>query len=494
MKLTRRQFLAALSATSVAPTILIPRATRAQQQATQAGARARQVLIIYAQGGLRSHALFSFDGAPKSLNPYGVAGTPANPKVPFRLASPVGGNKDLYPFPTALDDFMPDWGENLPPLYTQTERFSLLGPVDHNPGGEAVVDEKRARNLIATGRAEGGPGLLTIIGNGLGATRALPPFCIGDPAAIFGNVTPGLEAFAPVFVRDPLDIGATSNAYNRVARDGRNGAVDQWELALRASLDDDLKAKNPRAAASVIDRVIGGRSQMKAVQEALSLSDFRFGNADTTATGPYSKVKSQGTTLTNRALEQAFLPFLRFPSGGSTTTSNFTDPLGAKLAMAVRLFQAGCPAVAVGYGGFDLHRDEDRLMHLVTRPLARGMSALLMVLSGLPGVQAKTMLDETLMVVVSEFGRDNVRDDTGFNDQGGSDHRGEPSSRYQILPVFGAGVKGGRLIGGFSPNDNLTPTGKTFSSASLSATLVNALGVDPRQYISADPIEDIFSG
>src|SRR5262249_47423838 len=157
-------------------------------------ARAKQLLIIYAGGGMRSHALFSYDGAPKSLNPYGVAGSPGSSKAAFRLASPLTGNPETAPFQQSAE-LLPDWGKSMPSLFGSTlEQFSLIGPVDHNPGGDAVVDLRVAQNLIATGNAAGGPGLLTIIGNKLPTPRALPPFCIGDEAAIFGAMAPGLEA------------------------------------------------------------------------------------------------------------------------------------------------------------------------------------------------------------------------------------------------------------------------------------------------------------
>jgi hypothetical protein len=498
VKLTRRQFLAALSATSVAPMIFVPRASRAQQQAAQT-TRAKQLLIIYAGGGMRGHALFSFDGAPKQLNPFGVAGSPGSAKAAFRLASPVSGNTDTAPFQQS-PELLPEWGKNLPTLFGPTlEQFSLLGPVDHNPDGPPEVDERRAKNLISTGRADGGPGLLTIIGNKLPTPRPLPPFCIGDEAAIFGRVTSGLEAGAPVFIRDPLDVGADLNAYGRLARDSvaMDGshvmvpatAQEQWEIDLGNALDGSLKNQLPKALAPRLDRVIGSRAQLKAVQEVLSRPQLRF-KSDANATASFEN--SNGVPLSNRRLEQAFLPFVRFQTGGLTTNSNFNDPVGAKLAMAVRLLQYGSPAVAVGFGGFDLHKDEDKLLHTVSRPLGRAIAALLFVLGGMPGVEAKRRLDEVLVVVVSEWGRDSVRDDTGFNDQGGSDHRGGPSSRFQILPIFGAGVKGGRIIGGFTPDVTLKPTTKTYSTAALSATLLNALGVDSRPFISADPFDDPF--
>src|SRR2546422_87301 len=83
---------------------------------------------------MRSHALFSFDGAPKILNPYGFKNSVGSAKAAFKLPSP--DNVDGAPGPFAADpDFLPEWGRELAPIYGATmEQFSLLAPIDHNPG------------------------------------------------------------------------------------------------------------------------------------------------------------------------------------------------------------------------------------------------------------------------------------------------------------------------------------------------------------------------
>ncbi len=484
MKLSRRQFLTAAAGAAIAPTIFVPRKSRAQQQDMMAAARAKQLLILYCAGGMRGHALFSFDGASKFLNPFGIKGSQPNPKVPFRLASPDSGPANIAPFQQTAE-LLPEWGKQLPTLFGATsEKFSLLGPVDHNPGGPPELDVVRARNLISTGHAEGGPGVLSIIGNHFAGhpDRPLPPFCIGPEATIFGRPGRGLEMGAPVYIHDPLLVGGDDIPFTRVTRPGQ-GAIDGWELNLRRSLDDGLKARLPTFQAHAVDLVAAGREHTKAVQELLLRPQLRFKSAEF-ATAAFET--AHNVPLSNRRLEQAFLPFIRFSSGGATTSSNFDDPLGARMAMAIRMLQYGAPAVAVGFAGWDLHRDEDKLMHTVSRPLGRALAGLLFVLEGMK------RLDEVLVLVVSEWARDGVREDTGFNEHGGSDHRGGPSSRYQILPVFGAGVKGGRVIGGMEHANDLTPLGDVYSSASLAATMLHALGLDSRAHIDADPIEALW--
>ena len=55
-------------------------------------------------------------------------------------------------------------------------------------------------------------------------------------------------------------------------------------------------------------------------------------------------------------------------------------------------------------------------------------------------------------------------------------------------------MRGGRIVGGVTPNAKLAPIGKVFASAALGATMLNALGIDHRPFsIDADPIDELFS-
>jgi hypothetical protein len=126
------------------------------------------------------------------------------------------------------------------------------------------------------------------------------------------------------------------------------------------------------------------------------------------------------------------------------------------------------------------------------------LSALRFVLPRMsdPDVPGKTYWDTTLIVVTSEFGRDNTSDTddggltVGFNRGDGSDHHGTNACRYQALPIMGGAVPGGRLLVG--TDDQVRPMQKPYATQQLLATLMQAIGVDSTKYFGAPPIPEIF--
>jgi uncharacterized protein (DUF1501 family) len=271
------------------------------------------------------------------------------------------------------------------------------------------------------------------------------------------------------------------------------GQLAGWEQKYRADADADRRANLPGFSQAVVDRYNQGRSELGAVADVLSKPQLQIGQ---TATATAAQDSAYNYPITNRRVEQAFVPFIKFASGTNTLNSDFTDVLGPRMALAFRLLQYGAPAVAVGYRGWDTHSGEKTALAQQATSLGRAISALFFLLSAMKGDVAKRKLDEVLVVVVSDYARDGVRTDTGFNDQGGSDHLGTAACRYQVLPVLGAGVKGGRILGGLGYDDHnttLVASGKIYSTASLCATMIDALGIDSRAFINADPIAELFT-
>jgi uncharacterized protein (DUF1501 family) len=81
------------------------------------------------------------------------------------------------------------------------------------------------------------------------------------------------------------------------------------------------------------------------------------------------------------------------------------------------------------------------------------------------------LLDQTLIVMMGEFGRT-----PRINDQGGRDHHGRASS----VIVAGGGIKGGQVIGKTDPRGDL-PADRPITPADLAASLFMKLGIDPNQ-------------
>ncbi len=146
------------------------------------------------------------------------------------------------------------------------------------------------------------------------------------------------------------------------------------------------------------------------------------------------------------------------------------NSIGQSCLLARRLVQRGVPFVTVFNNGWDTHKDIQRLKsrypgdrHAHLPSLDRAFSALIGDLSD------RGMLDETLVVVMGEFGRT-----PKINANGGRDHWPNVFS----VALAGGSVRGGQVIGSSDPlgeyakDDPVTPS-------DLAATIYTLLGVDP---------------
>ncbi len=145
---------------------------------------------------------------------------------------------------------------------------------------------------------------------------------------------------------------------------------------------------------------------------------------------------------------------------------------GRSLLIARRLVEAGVPVVQATMGivqTWDTHvANFPRLRDNLLPPLDQAVSALL------DDLAVRGLLDETLVVMLGEFGRTPRISELKPGDVPGRDHW--PA----VFPaVFaGAGVVGGQVIG---KSDRLGAhaISKTFGPPDLAATVYHALGVDP---------------
>jgi uncharacterized protein (DUF1501 family) len=145
---------------------------------------------------------------------------------------------------------------------------------------------------------------------------------------------------------------------------------------------------------------------------------------------------------------------------------------GRSLLIARRLVEAGVPVVQATMGivqTWDTHvANFPRLRDSLLPPLDQAVSALL------DDLKARGLLDETLVVMLGEFGRTPRISELKPGDVPGRDHW--PA----VFPaVFaGGGVVGGQVIG---KSDRLGAyaVSKTFGPPDLAATVYHALGVDP---------------
>ena len=153
----------------------------------------------------------------------------------------------------------------------------------------------------------------------------------------------------------------------------------------------------------------------------------------------------------------------RYGSGGG-------NGIGHSCLLARRLVERGVPFVTVNHTGWDTHQNifqlkerypTDRNAHLPS--LDRALSALIQDLSD------RRMLDETLVIVMGEFGRT-----PKINSQGGRDHW---PNVFSVM-LAGGGVQGGQIVGS---SDSLGefPKERPVTPSDLSATIYTILGIDP---------------
>ncbi len=145
---------------------------------------------------------------------------------------------------------------------------------------------------------------------------------------------------------------------------------------------------------------------------------------------------------------------------------------GRSLLLARRLVEAGVPVVQASMGivqSWDTHvANFPRLKDQLLPHLDRAVSALL------DDLAVRGLLDETLVVMLGEFGRTPKISVLSPGDVPGRDHW--PA----VFPALfaGAGVQGGQVIG---KSDKLGayPVTRAFGPPDLAATIYGALGVDP---------------
>jgi len=163
------------------------------------------------------------------------------------------------------------------------------------------------------------------------------------------------------------------------------------------------------------------------------------------------------------------------------TKENYgNNSAGMRFLMARRLVEAGVRMVTVNYGSWDHHSNLNSAMLSQAPNFDQAFSALISDLSD------RGMLDSTLVLVTSEFGR------TKMNSTSGRDHWPK---------VFSVVMAGGGTKQGFSygKSDSLAmePDENPVSPQDLAYTMYSLMGIEPeKQLVTSDlrPIDIINGG
>lgn len=144
-----------------------------------------------------------------------------------------------------------------------------------------------------------------------------------------------------------------------------------------------------------------------------------------------------------------------------------TSPFGSACRLARRLVEAGSRFVEVQLGDWDSHADLEPAHRRLLETLDVGWSALLADLA------ERRMLEETLVIVMGEFGRT-----PDLNRANGRDHW----TRAWSVALSGGGVAGGRVVGATDGREVLE---RPVAVPDLFATICAAFGIDPAKEVDA---------
>ena len=154
---------------------------------------------------------------------------------------------------------------------------------------------------------------------------------------------------------------------------------------------------------------------------------------------------------------------------------------GQSLLLARRLVEGGVRFVTVNYAGWDHHANIFPGLDKKLPEFDRAVSALI------EDMDTRGTLDDTLVVVMGEFGRT-----PKFNKDAGRDHWGQAAS----LLFAGAGVRRGFVLGKTDKHGAYT-TQRPVSPADVAYTILDSLGIDPRKQLRTPdgrPLEILDQG
>jgi uncharacterized protein (DUF1501 family) len=452
----RRSFLklglAGIATGAIAPTLWLPRL----RAATPAFGQVKHLVVVYLDGGARTSCLFNAD-VSQQWNPIEISGIQAG------AAGTEWGVGGVFPA-TAYDGGV--LGETVPAVPSLTDRMCVLGTVDHTPGedrGDGNHDTAQIR--MATGAPDGTRGLLSIVyrdhalyQNG-GAEENLPPVIVGGAARLFGAGAGDFGPYRPVVVNRWQDFRNNS--------EGEAVAKPSWVAGLEQRMDERLAATRSARHRTMVDGLRDSKRQAET---------FRPIFVD------------------------PILDLTEMPDAAMHGMSNaeLVAAMGAEdfcldAALALRFMGFGAPAVVIGNGGWDFHSDELAEFPAHATTFARMLAGLVYSLQHLQHPEGGTYWDQSLVVVASEFSRDNA-EVSGFNSGNGSDHQGNAPCRYQALPFMGGVVgQGGKFFGRTDPASMEPLEGEpVFSSISLLAMCLDVLGIDPTPHFPDAPLDVIF--
>jgi uncharacterized protein (DUF1501 family) len=270
---------------------------------------------------------------------------------------------------------------------------------------------------------------------------------MGSVAAKFRGANapgmPGFIALAPSMVSDIWGAGHMGSAFE---------PVDGKDLAGRLALVEGLTVERLGSRRDLAEQMDQWKRKL-AGNEAIAAAD------------QYTQ-QAYDVLLTGRA-QRAFNLDEEKPA---TRDAYGRDSLGEKALLARRLVEAGATYVTVSgaWGYFDHHGDNVRW-----GGIEKGLKPLLPVVDRtlhaiVTDLEARGMLDSTLVLMMGEFGRSPV-----INAQAGRDHW----QRVMSMVMAGGGMRHGQVIGSTDAK-GYDIASRRVGPSDLAATVFHHLGID----------------
>ncbi|MGB0597240.1 MAG: DUF1501 domain-containing protein [Rubripirellula sp.] len=324
--------------------------------------------------------------------------------------------------------------QHLSRVAERMDRVTALRSVHHD-----VIDEHAAAvNRVHTGRSVSGtlryPSIGSVVANQLGiADEGIPPYVmIGYP-----NVT-----------RGPGFLGA---------KDGYLYLTD-----------------TESGPAGLSPSPMVGSARLERRNELLDTLRDTLNAGQRTKSAPSIQSYDQALLASRRLAGPQFMDVFDLASESDQLRESYGTEFGQRCLLARRLVQRGVRFVEVSHNlnfvngtGWDTHNQGQLKQHVLIDQLDRAMSAMI------DDLQSKQLLDRTLIVVATEFGRP-----AGFDAGGG---RGHQSTAFTMV-LAGGGL---RHCGAYGATDELSKkiVDRPVSIPDFHATIHHAMGIDPAEYL-----------
>ena len=341
--------------------------------------------------------------------------------------------------------------EHLPKCGQILDRFNILRTVNHTEIDEHAI----ATNVMHTGRKITGTITYPSIGSAVAyhrgsAAETAPPYVlIGYPNVTRGPGFLGTKA-GFVYLTETSE-GPGGFSRGRDITDRRQQRREQ----LLAKVRQEFTAREQSAVIDQYDQTI---------EQALKLAGPDFMSA--------FQLKKESGDLRN----------------------SYGGEFGQRCLLARRLVERGARFIEVSHNlnfvngtGWDTHNAGQLNQHLLIKEMDSALSTLVLDL------EEKDLLDKTLIVVSTEFGRP-----AGFDSGGG---RGHHSKGFSVV-LAGGGLNNGKTIG-TTDELGMKIVDRPITVPDLHATMHYALGTNPRKLLFAGdrpvpttdmgtPIEELF--